>query len=125
MDSNKTWDGTPNDKEMKANDRTTEMLDMAPLINKLTLDGYEDQFRVEKGRLVSMDDKKSFKAKDVTSANFYRFEGISNPDDMSIIYAIETADGHKGTLVDAYGRFADEEVTRFMEEVEVKKQLNP
>ncbi|RYY66872.1 MAG: hypothetical protein EOO12_02895 [Chitinophagaceae bacterium] len=100
------------------------MTDMAPLLNKLTLDGYADQFRVEKGKLVSMDDKKSFKPKDIKAVNFYRFEGISDPEDMSIIYAIETHDGHKGTLTDAYGRYADEEVGKFMQEVEVKKQVN-
>lgn len=109
--------------DMQANDRNTEMTDMAALINKLTVDGYVDQFRVEKGKLVSMDDKKSFKPKDIKAANFYRFEGISNPDDMSIIYAIETNDGHKGTLTDAYGRYADEEVGKFMQDVDVKKQV--
>jgi len=109
---------------MQANDRTTEMTDMAACINKLTVDGYVDQFRIEKGKLVSMDDKKSFKAKDIKAANFYRFEGISNPDDMAILYAIETKDGHKGTLVDAYGRYADQEVSKFMQEVEIKKQAD-
>lgn len=37
----------------------------------------------------------------------YRFEGMSNPDDNSVIYAIKTDDGNKGTLVDAYGAYAD------------------
>ena len=49
-----------------------------------------------KGKLVSVTDtKKKYKAKDVTAANFFRFEGISNPDDMSVLYAIETIDGTK------------------------------
>ncbi|WP_345253474.1 hypothetical protein [Flaviaesturariibacter amylovorans] len=109
---------------MHANDRTTEMTDMAACINKLTIDGFADQFKVEKGKLRSMDDKKSFKPKDIKVANFYRFEGISNPDDMAILYAIETSDGHKGTLVDAYGRYSDDDIERFMRDVEVKKQVN-
>ena len=38
---------------------------------------------------------------------FYRFEGDSNPDDNSIIYAISSVNGEiKGTLVDAYGMYA-------------------
>lgn len=32
-----------------------------------------------------------------------RFEGMSNPDDNAILYAITTSDGKKGTLVDGYG----------------------
>ncbi len=37
----------------------------------------------------------------------YRFEGMTNPGDNSVLYAIETEDGVKGTLVDAYGVYAD------------------
>ncbi|MGB5191030.1 phosphoribosylpyrophosphate synthetase [Robiginitalea sp.] len=38
---------------------------------------------------------------------FYRFEGNdSSPDDSSILYAIETSDGLKGLLVDAYGAYS-------------------
>lgn len=37
---------------------------------------------------------------------FYRFEGETDPGDNSILYAIETSDGHKGLLVDAYGAYS-------------------
>lgn len=37
---------------------------------------------------------------------FFRFEGQTNPDDSSILYAIETSDGHRGLLVDAYGAYS-------------------
>lgn len=37
----------------------------------------------------------------------YRFEGMSSVDDSSILMAIETSDGRKGTLVDAYGTYSD------------------
>lgn len=29
----------------------------------------------------------------------YRFEGDTNPEDEAVVYAIESQDGHKGTLV--------------------------
>lgn len=38
----------------------------------------------------------------------YRFEGMSNPDDNSVIYAIEAKDGSmKGVLISAYGVYSD------------------
>lgn len=37
-----------------------------------------------------------------------RFEGMSNPDDSSILYAISSTNNRvKGLLVDAYGVYAD------------------
>lgn len=38
---------------------------------------------------------------------FFRFEGMTDPDDSSILYAISASDGSKGLLVDAYGAYAN------------------
>lgn len=38
----------------------------------------------------------------------YRFEGISNPADESVVFAIQSKDGRiKGTLVAAYGIYSE------------------
>ena len=37
----------------------------------------------------------------------YRFEGMSNPDDNAVIYAISSSPELRGTLVDAYGVYAE------------------
>ena len=109
----------------QANDRNTFMTDEEKIVNKLEAEGFTDQFRVEKKMLRSMaDPKKSYKAKEIKAVNFYRYEGISDPDDMSIIYAIETCDGRKGTLIDAYGRYSDEETGAFMQDVEIQKKVS-
>ncbi|MGH7601339.1 MAG: phosphoribosylpyrophosphate synthetase [bacterium] len=38
---------------------------------------------------------------------FYRFEGMSDPDNNSVIYAIQSRTGLKGVLIDAYGVYSD------------------
>ncbi len=50
-------------------------------------------------------------------AEYHRFEGISDPDDMAIIYGIETGTGLRGTLTDAFGFYADPRVGDFMKDV--------
>jgi hypothetical protein len=37
----------------------------------------------------------------------HRFEGMTNPDDSSILMAIQSTNGIKGLLVDAYGVYSD------------------
>lgn len=107
----------------QANDRTSFMTDLEKCMEKLEEQGYKDQFRVEKKHLQSLTDaKKRYKSKEVKAVNFYRFEGTTNPDDMSILYAIETSDGTKGTLVDAYGLYSDEATGAFMQEVDLHKK---
>ena len=106
----------------EANDRLTFMTDLQKVQTELENNGYTEQFRVEKDKLVGISSKKKYKAKDVKAVNFYRFEGITDPDDMSILYAIETCDGSKGTLTDAYGRYSDGDTGAFMKEVEIHKK---
>jgi hypothetical protein len=113
------------DESSLPNDRLTYMTDLEKCMRKLEEKGYTDQFRVEKKVLQSLTDKKKkYKPKDVTAVNFYRFEGPSNPDDMSILYAIETVDGTKGTLSDAYGVYSDEDTGAFMQEVDIHKKVS-
>jgi hypothetical protein len=44
---------------------------------------------------------------DFTIVDVFRFEGMSNPSDSSILYAIESGDGLKGTLISSYGMYSD------------------
>lgn len=97
---------------------------MEKLVKKLEGEGYTDQYRIEKDRLVDLTHDKKYKAKDVKAVNFFRFEGISDPDDMSILYAIETSDGRKGTLIDAYGTYSDDDSANFLKQIETMKRTN-
>lgn len=103
------------------NNETSEKQEMKTLsscVNALTRSGYETQFKVTKNGLKSLTTEKIYRPEDVKILSFYRFEGESDPADNSILYAIETADGEKGTLTDAYGIYNDTNVSTFIKEVE-------
>lgn len=111
---------------MQKNSTTADMKTLASCLNKLTLDGYTENFKASEKGLLSLQQEKIYEPGQIHVANFYRFEGASDPADNSILYAIETDDGVKGTLVDAYGPYADGKVVSFMEEVEeLHKKTSP
>jgi len=87
---------------------------------KLNQDGFTQDFNVVDGRLqtIGNDSNKSYAPDEVTIVDFYRFEGESDPDDMSILYAIEANDGVKGTISSAYGVYADSDTLEFFTKVE-------
>ena len=95
-----------------------EMKTLSSCMNKLIAKGYTEHFKVGEEGLESPDSRKTYKPEEVHVLNFYRFEGASDPDDNSILYAIETDGGEKGLLTDAYGTYADPRVGKFMQEVE-------
>ncbi|MBE7173615.1 MAG: hypothetical protein INR73_23785 [Williamsia sp.] len=100
------------------------MTELQKCMQLLEEKGYTDEYEVREGNLHCLTNDQVYTKKDVTAANFYRFEGESNPDDMSILYAIETHDGRKGTLVDAYGAYADARIGEFMKGVEIHKSVH-
>lgn len=111
---------------MENNDQIPHMKSLALCLNRMVLDGYEDDFKVlEDGRLTSLKTDNKYEPDDINVVNFFRFEGQSDPNDNTIMYVIETNDGLKGTLVDAYGAYADEKVSTFFKNVEsIKKKTN-
>ena len=97
-----------------------EMTSMTTVEKKLKSQGYTHDFTVQDGRLTTMDDQSAltFSPEETTIVDYFRFEGESNPDDMAILYAIETTDGAKGTISSAYGTYANEDVDQFILKVE-------
>ena len=92
--------------------------------NKLDADGFNVQFKATESGLQSLKSNRVFAPQEVKIVNFYRFEGESSPADSSILYAIETTTGERGTLVDSYGSYSDTNVTKFINQVEeINKQV--
>ena len=108
---------------MITNATSEDMRTLSSCVNKLVLDGYTESFKVTDEGLYAHEKDKHYAPAEVHINNFFRFEGASDPADNSILYAIETNDGTKGTLTDAYGPYGDAGVTKFIDQVEniVKK----
>jgi hypothetical protein len=90
---------------------------LSDTLDELARRGFAEDFTVVDGRLRVAGGQQRFAAGQVEVAEYYRFEGVSDPDDMAILYAIETGTGVRGTIVDAFGVYADPAVGRFMQAV--------
>jgi hypothetical protein len=91
---------------------------LSSCLNSLLAAGFETQFKAVKEGLKSLTTEKVYKPEEIQIKNFYRFEGESDPADSSILYAIQTNSGERGTLTDAYGAYSDAYVTKFIQDVE-------
>jgi len=107
-----------NNDFLENNDLIPHMKSLASVTNKMVLDGYDDDFKISEKGLRSLKTERVYQPEDVNVINFFRFEGQSDPNDNTILYVIETNDGLKGTLVDAYGPYADRKLSEFMQQVE-------
>ena len=90
---------------------------LAKTIDELARCGFIEHFGVSGDGLLSFDSGRTFSADEVVIREYHRFEGVSDPDDMSIVYAIEGEGGARGTLVDAFGAYADPTVSSFLQGV--------
>jgi hypothetical protein len=90
---------------------------LSEAIEDLKKKGYTTNFRVNDNGLLEANRGKTFDASEVKLAEFHRFEGMTDPGDSTILYALETSSGFKGTLVDSYGADASELTTEFMKKI--------
>jgi hypothetical protein len=95
-----------------------EMKTLTFCLNKATKDGYTGNFKITEEGLKSLETEKLYTPEEVHIHNFFRFEGSSDPSENAILYVIETDDGTKGTLTDAYGPYADPHLEEFITEVQ-------
>lgn len=84
-------------------DVTQNMTTLSECVANALASGYVENFKVISNELVTADGRSIYQPQDIAIDNFYRFEGYTNPDDNSILYLVETNDGIRGTLIDAYG----------------------
>lgn len=82
---------------------------MTEVLEELKERGYKYDFNLTSHAIEFFEDGKplALSPEEFEIVEVRRFEGPTNPSDMAIIYVIESKSGLKGTLVDAYGVYAD------------------
>jgi hypothetical protein len=98
------------------------MTTISEVIEKLRINKCDNQFHMTpKGFTVN--DQKYYKPADLRIVKVYRFEGMSDPSDMAVLYVIQACDGLQGFNVAPYGMYGnDEEVdgyNNFLRQVEI------
>ncbi|MER3498306.1 MAG: hypothetical protein C4308_06535 [Chitinophagaceae bacterium] len=101
-----------------------DLQSLTSCLNKAIKDGYTQNFKILEEGLQSLESEKIYQPGEVEIVNFYRFEGLSDPSDNAILYVIKTNDGSRGTLIDAYGMYADPNIDKFIQQVERIQKKN-
>lgn len=70
--------------------------------------GYEHDFKLEPEFIECKAIDMRLMPEEFEIDEFYRFEGLNDPDDSAVIYAISSQVGNlKGVIIDAYGVYAE------------------
>ena len=78
-------------------DPSLEPRTLAETLDDLHARGFTEHFRiVDGGWAWAIDAGRTFRPSQVSIAEWHRFEGVSDPEDMAIVYAIETGSGVRG-----------------------------
>jgi Fe2+ or Zn2+ uptake regulation protein len=69
--------------------------------------GFVHNFNTQQDALVCEDIDLRLHPDQFTVVEYHRFEGMTDPADAAVVYAIRSDKGIKGVLVNAYGIYAD------------------
>lgn len=103
---------------MKKESYSTLSVAIADLQSK----GFTEDFNLIAEGIESKSLKKQWNAGDLEVVKFYRFEGMTNPGDNTILYLIETNDDRKGLLVDVYGADVGEISPEMVKKLSIRKE---
>ncbi len=95
---------------------------MSETINGLAKLGYTHDFNIKDECIVCHQTNTSLSPNDFQIDKVYRFEGASDPDYQSILYAISSSEHNiKGILVNGYGIYSDEATSKLIEKLETNQ----
>ncbi|RZJ36688.1 MAG: phosphoribosylpyrophosphate synthetase [Flavobacterium sp.] len=85
-----------------------ELTTLSEVLNNLRLKGYTTDFNVGGNTLNSTSHELELHPDDFVVDKHYRFEGMTDPADEAVVYAISSKKhGLKGVLVNGYGIYSD------------------
>lgn len=87
------------------------------LIRQYEEKGYNHSYHFRNDKLVDNETGISYIPKEIYIVADHRYEGMSNPSDLSILYVLETQDGSKGTILMGYGPSANLELSEFFKDI--------
>lgn len=91
---------------------------LSEVMNDLKEEGFEKEFAFNDNKLFLLNNNdQQYRTDELEIEREYRFEGDSDPGMMTILYALKTNDGLKGTISNAYGANADHDLAEFMRQV--------
>ncbi|HEY9008913.1 phosphoribosylpyrophosphate synthetase [Ohtaekwangia sp.] len=80
---------------------------LSEAINHLKRKGYTSDFNLHPDWIESAPLNLRLMPQEFHVDAVYRFEGMTNPDDNTILFAISSTSGVKGLLIDAYGAYTE------------------
>jgi hypothetical protein len=100
--------------------RSVGYLTLAAAVDDLTRRGFTEDFHVVDGKLRATGTGETVTSEHLVIREYHRFEGISDPDDMAIVYGVEATNGLRGTVVDAFGVYSDPVLSALLEHVPIR-----
>ena len=93
-------------------------------MNDLRKLGYTADYNINDNGELEGPGRKKIDPKNIKIIGHYRFEGMTNPADMSVLYVVETDSGHRGLLVEAFGTYADTMDANLIKQLKEARQYN-
>ncbi|MBA3662961.1 MAG: hypothetical protein H0W61_01965 [Bacteroidetes bacterium] len=91
-------------------------------LENLRKKGYTESFTATSTSRILTDHKKLYGPEEIKITSFYTYSEDTDPQDYSVVYAIETNDGKKGILLDPHCKSPDDNVESFINSIKQARQ---
>ena len=101
-----------------------DMTSLSEVMNEQRKKGFTDDFEFRDNKFVIKNKNAEYNPEDLTVVQVFRFEGMSDPAYMEVLYLIESNDGAKGLFVDAFGAYGAQDAQGFASSIKKMKILD-